>query len=60
LTDPGFDYDLGLDITGNRCSFRFTATPTVTDPVNTNAAFWLTHLIVSARKDNVFPVRGAF
>jgi hypothetical protein len=29
-------------------------------PQSTDAAFWLTHMIVSARKDNVFPVRGAF
>ena len=60
LNDPGIDYDIGLDITGNRCSFRFTSSPTVTDPTNTNAAFLLTHMIVSARRDNVFPTRGAF
>ena len=61
LADTGFDYDIGLNVTGNRMSLRFDSSETpASPPVNTGSAFMLTHLIVSGRKDNVFPVRGAF
>lgn len=49
LADPGFDYESPLNVTGNRMALNFSST---------NGAFELTHLIVSARKDLVFPVRG--
>lgn len=55
--DPGIDYEYGLNVTGNRCSFRLEASPI--SPSSSQAAFLLTHMIVSARKDLVFPVRGA-
>lgn len=50
LADPGFDYESPLNVTGNRMALNFSST---------NGAFEITHLIVSARKDLVFPVRGA-
>lgn len=62
FADPANDYDIGLNVTGNRMSLRFSGTPVPEtqggDGVST--AMLLTHLVVSARKDLVFPVRGAF
>jgi len=59
FTDPQNDFDFGLNVTGNRMSLRFSGSPAVGgDGLST--AMFLTHLIVSARKDMVFPVRGAF
>ena len=49
LTDPGIDYEYGLNVSGNRMSLKYSM-PT--------GGFWLTHLIVSARRDLVFPVGG--
>lgn len=62
LTDPGIDYDnIGLNVVGNRMSIQFSGSPIPEtkggDGVST--AMWLTHMIMSGRKDNVFPVRGA-
>jgi hypothetical protein len=51
VADPGFDYEWGLNVTGNRMSLELSCEA---------GGFWLTHLIVSARRDLVFPVRGAF
>jgi hypothetical protein len=49
VADPGHDYEFTLNVTGNRMSLNISAP---------NGAFNLTHLIVSARRDLVFPVRG--
>ena len=51
LTDPGIDYETPLNVTGNRMAIKYACT---------DGAFQLTHMIVSARRDLVFPVRGAF
>jgi len=51
LADPGIDYDFPINVLGNRMAVKFA---------NTTGAFQLTHMIVSARRDLVFPVRGAF
>lgn len=51
LTDPGFDYETPLNVTGNRMAIQYASS---------DGAFQLTHMIVSARRDLVFPVRGAF
>jgi len=55
LTDPGNDYNLGLNVLGERMSLKFSGVP-LTDGAGT--AVLLTHLIVSLREDNVFPVSG--
>jgi hypothetical protein len=49
LVDPGVDYEFGLNVTGNRMSLKYSMP---------SGGFWLTHLIVSARRDLVFPVGG--
>lgn len=49
LADPGVDYEFGLNVSGNRMALKYSMT---------SGAFWLTHLIVSARRDLVFPVGG--
>ena len=51
LADPGFDFETPTSVTGNRMAVKFACT---------DGAFQLTHMIVSARRDLVFPVRGAF
>lgn len=51
LTDPGFDFESPMNATGNRMSIKYSCT---------DGAFQLSHQIVSARRDLVFPVRGAF
>ena len=50
VNDPGFDYEWGLNVSGNRMSLGLSCEA---------GGFWLTHLIVSARRDLVWPVRGA-
>lgn len=49
ITDPGVDYEYGLNVSGNRMALNYSMT---------SGGFWLTHLIVSARRDLVFPVGG--
>lgn len=51
VNDIGFDIEMGLNVTGNRMSLGYSMSA---------GGFWLTHLIVSARRDLVFPVRGVF
>ena len=51
LADPGIDYEFPTSVLGNRMALKLS---------NTTGAFQLTHMIVSARRDLVFPVRGAF
>jgi len=49
VDDPGVDYEFGLNVSGNRMSLEYYMP---------SGGFWLTHLIVSARRDLVFPVGG--
>ena len=55
LTDPGFDLEFHPITKGNRVAYRIE--PYIGSP-GVAKALALTHLIVSARKDMVFPVRG--
>jgi hypothetical protein len=55
LTDPGFDLEFHMIVKGNRVAFRVE--PYIGSP-GVSKALALTHLIVSARKDLVFPIRG--
>lgn len=56
-SDPGTDYNIGLEVKGNRMALKFTGTPIPMSQGGdgVSSALWLTHLFVSARKDNVFP-----
>jgi hypothetical protein len=51
IADPGQDLNLGLNVTGERCAFEFGME---------SGGFWLQHLIVSARPEQVFPVSGVW
>jgi hypothetical protein len=55
LADPGRDYNLGLNVLGERMALNFSGVP-LTDGAGT--AMFLSHLIISLREDNVFPVSG--
>jgi hypothetical protein len=55
LVDPGKDYNLGLNVLGERMSLNFTGVPL---SEGQGTAMLLTHLIISLREDNVFPVSG--
>lgn len=55
LADPGADYNLGLNVLGERMSLKFTGVPA---EEGQGTAMLLTHLIISLREDNVFPVSG--
>ena len=55
LTDPGYDLEFHMILKGNRIAFRLE--PYIGAP-GVAKALALTHLIVSARKDLVFPIRG--
>jgi len=50
LADAGADHNIGLEVHGNRCSFLYQGVAA--------SAMLLTHMVVSARKDLVFPVTG--
>ena len=56
VTNLGFDYEWPLNVLGNRVFFRIQAVPLEGE---TDAAFNLQHMVVAARQDKVFPVRGA-
>lgn len=63
FADPASDYNIGLNVTGNRMFLKFTGTPIPGSQGGDgfSTALWLTHLFVSARKDFVFPVgNGGF
>lgn len=54
--DTGFDYHLPWNVRGDRMALKITVAP---QTGQTDAAFMLTHVIVSGRQDMVFPVRGS-
>ena len=62
IKDPGIDYTIGLRVHGDRMFLQFSGTPIpmAQGGDGDSSALWLTHLYVSARKDNVFPNRNAF
>jgi hypothetical protein len=55
LVDPGKDYNLGLNVLGERMSLYFNGVPA---EEGQGTAMLLTHLIISLREDGVFPVSG--
>ena len=55
-SDPGFDLQMSLNVTGERCALKIAVAPTVG---SLDAYFSLSHLLVSGRIDRVFPVRGS-
>jgi hypothetical protein len=56
LLDTGFDYEWHPLVRGNRVAFRIR--PQAVAP-SLSAAMAVTHLIVSGRRDMIFPVRGS-
>lgn len=56
LTDPGFDIEFHPITKGNRVAYKIQPVPAVSSIA---AAMAVTHLIVSGRRDGVFPVRGS-
>lgn len=58
VLSQNIDHDLewALNVTGNRVFFKIQVTPLAGQ---TDAAFVLSHMIVSGRMENVFPVRGS-
>lgn len=62
LKDPGIDYSIGLRVHAERMFLQFSGTPIpmAQGGDGVSSALFLTHLFVSASKDNVFPNRGSF
>ena len=56
LTDPGFDIEWHPITRGNRVAYKIQPVPAASSIA---AAMAVTHLIVSGRREMVFPVRGS-
>ena len=55
LADPGFDLEWHPLVRGNRVAWKIQPVPL---PGRAGAAMAVTHMVVSGRKDMLFPVRG--